>query len=64
MARLSRLEKWDDGTEVVRRWLMLCLVRKDSEGRAEEPNEMELNTIRGRNIRAAILSRRRALDND
>lgn len=36
---------WDD-TEVARRWLQLCPVRKNAEGLAEEPNEMELNTIR------------------
>ena len=44
-SRPDCVEKWDD-TEVARRWLMLCPVRKDAEGRAEEPNEMELNTIR------------------
>jgi hypothetical protein len=36
---------WDD-SEVARRWLMLCPVRKNDEGFAEEPNEAELNTIR------------------
>ncbi len=36
---------WDD-TEVARRWLMLCPVRKNDEGFAEEPNEVELNMIR------------------
>jgi hypothetical protein len=36
---------WND-TEVARRWLMLCPVRKDDEGNAEEPNEVELNSIR------------------
>ena len=36
---------WDD-TEVARRWLMLCPVRKNDEGFAEEPNEAELNRIR------------------
>jgi hypothetical protein len=36
---------WTD-TDVARRWLLLCPIRKDSEGVAEEPNEMELNTIR------------------
>jgi hypothetical protein len=35
-----------DDSEVARRWLMLCPVRKDAEGRAEAPNEMELNMIR------------------
>ena len=36
---------WDDA-EVARRWLMLCPVRMDDEGRPLEPNEMELNTVR------------------
>lgn len=36
---------WSD-TEVARRWLLLCPVRKDDNGNAEEPNEMELNSIR------------------
>ena len=36
---------WDD-TEVARRWLMLCPVRKNDEGFAEEPNETELNMVR------------------
>jgi hypothetical protein len=44
-SRPDCVEKWDD-TEVARRWLMLCPIRKDAENRAEEPNEMELNTIR------------------
>jgi len=36
---------WSD-SEVARRWLLLCPVRKDDEGNAEDPNEMELNSIR------------------
>jgi hypothetical protein len=44
-SRPDCVEKWDD-TEVSRRWLMLCPIRKDAENRAEEPNEMDLNTIR------------------
>jgi hypothetical protein len=36
---------WDD-TEVARRWLRLCPLRKDDQGRAIEPSEFELNTIR------------------
>jgi hypothetical protein len=36
---------WDD-TEVARRWLMLCPVRKNDDGFAEEPNEAELNMVR------------------
>lgn len=36
---------WND-TEVARRWLMLCPLRRDDQGRAVEPNEFELNSIR------------------
>ena len=36
---------WDD-TDVARRWLTLCPVRKDEQGNAEEPDEVELNLIR------------------
>jgi hypothetical protein len=36
---------WDD-TEVVRRWLLICPVWKNSAGDPEEPNEVELNSIR------------------
>jgi len=41
---------WDD-TEVARRWLTLCPIRKRSDGTAEEPNEFELNSIRNNPIR-------------
>ena len=36
---------WDD-SEVARRWLTLCPLRKDASGRAQEPTEFELNMIR------------------
>jgi hypothetical protein len=36
---------WDD-TEVARRWLLLCPVRKTKDGKPEEPNVFELNSIR------------------
>ncbi|MDX1929137.1 MAG: hypothetical protein SFV81_21595 [Pirellulaceae bacterium] len=36
---------WDD-TEVARRWLLLCPVRKSADGSAAEPSEPELNSIR------------------
>ena len=44
-SRPDVVAEWDD-TEVARRWLMLCPVRKDEHGQAEEPTESELNTIR------------------
>ncbi len=44
-SRPDVVAEWDD-TEVARRWLLLCPVRKDDEGRSEEPNEAELDMIR------------------
>ncbi len=44
-SRPDVVTEWDD-TEVARRWLMLCPVRKDEHGQAEEPTEAELNSIR------------------
>jgi len=44
-SRPDVVQTWDD-TEVARRWLLLCPIRKDADGQAEEPNELELNTIR------------------
>ena len=48
---------WDD-TEVARRWLMLCPVRKDGEGNPEEPNEMELNSLRNDAEKLKMIRRR------
>jgi hypothetical protein len=39
------VETWDD-SEVARRWLMLCPIRKKKDRSPEEPNEFELNSIR------------------
>ena len=44
-SRPDVVETWDD-TEVARRWLMLCPVRKSADGGAAEPSEPELNSIR------------------
>jgi hypothetical protein len=44
-SRPEVVSHWDD-SEVARRWLMLCPKRRDSDGRPEEPNEFELNSIR------------------
>jgi hypothetical protein len=38
--------EWSD-REVARRWWMLCPLRKDDSGQAEEPTEADLNAIRG-----------------
>jgi hypothetical protein len=44
-SRPDVVKTWSD-TEVARRWLMLCPMRRDADRQPEEPNEMELNTIR------------------
>jgi hypothetical protein len=44
-SRPDVVSTWDD-TEVARRWLLICPVRKNSAGHPEEPNEFELNSIR------------------
>jgi len=44
-SRPDVVASWDD-TEVARRWLMLCPVRKSADGGAAEPSEPELNSIR------------------
>jgi hypothetical protein len=44
-SRLDVESTWDD-TEVARRWLLICSVRKNSAGDPQEPNEFELNSIR------------------
>jgi hypothetical protein len=49
-SRPDIVESWSD-TEVARRWLMLCPVRKDSDLNAAEPTEPELNSIRNDSVR-------------
>jgi hypothetical protein len=48
---------WDD-TEVARRWLRLCPLRKGEGGTADEPNEFVLDTIRRDAKRLAEIRRR------
>jgi hypothetical protein len=48
---------WDD-TEVARRWLGICPLRKDGEGNPLEPSDFELNTIRNNPQRLAVVRRR------
>ena len=48
---------WDD-TEVARRWLTLCPVRKKQNGSIEEPTEPELNAIRNNPLRLAEIRTR------
>ncbi len=56
-SRPDVVAEWDD-TEVARRWMMLCPLRKDASGRAEEPNEFELNMIRTNPERLASIRTR------
>lgn len=51
-SRPDVVESWDE-TEVARRWMMLCPLRKDDAGNALEPNEPELNAIRNDPARVA-----------
>ena len=44
-SRPDVVKTWDD-TEIARRWLMLCPIRKKDDKSPEEPNEFELNSIR------------------
>lgn len=44
-SRPDVVTEWDD-SEVARRWLMLCPLRRDKDRQPEVPNEFELNSIR------------------
>jgi len=44
-SRPDVVAEWDP-SEVARRWLMLCPLRRDSNRQPEEPTEFELNHIR------------------
>ncbi len=44
-SRPDVVETWDD-SEVARRWLLLCPIRRDGQGLPLEPSEPELNSIR------------------
>jgi hypothetical protein len=59
-SRPDVVSTWDD-TEVARRWLLICPVRKNSAGDPEEPNEFELNSIRN-DPRKLIILRLRLSD--
>ena len=49
-SRHDIVQTWDD-TEVARRWLMICPIRKDKDGNPLSPSESELDTIRNCPIR-------------
>jgi hypothetical protein len=59
-SRPDVVSTWDD-TEVARRWLLICPLRKNSAGDPEEPNEFELNSIRN-DPRKLIILRLRLSD--
>jgi hypothetical protein len=56
-SRPDVVETWDD-SEVARRWLMLCPIRKKKDRSAEEPNEFELNSIRNDPDKLATIRKR------
>ena len=56
-SRPDVVAEWDD-TEIAKRWLMLCPVSKDNEGRPLEPSEFELNQIRNNKERLAVIRSR------
>ncbi len=56
-SRPDVVAEWDD-TEVARRWLMLCPLSKDDEGRPLEPTEFELNHIRNDKEKLAVIRSR------
>ena len=56
-SRPDVVKEWDD-SEVARRWLMLCPLRKTAERTAEQPNEFELNMIRNNPEKLAMIRER------
>ena len=53
-SRPDCVEHWDD-TEIARRWLTLCPIRKTADGQAAEPTDEELNTIRLDTVRLKVI---------
>jgi len=56
-SRPDVVAEWDD-SEVARRWLMLCPVRRDENRKAMEPTEFELNHIRHDKEKVAAIRHR------
>ena len=56
-SRPDVVKEWDN-TEVARRWLMLCPVRRDEHRQPEEPTEFELNNIRNDKEKVAAIRSR------
>lgn len=56
-SRPDVVAEWDD-SEVARRWLMLCPVRRDENRQPMEPTEFELNHIRNDKEKVIVLRNR------
>jgi len=56
-SRPDVVKEWDN-SEVARRWLMLCPVRRDEHREPEEPTEFELNNIRNDKEKLAVMRSR------
>jgi hypothetical protein len=56
-SRPDVVREWSD-TEIARRWLMLCPIRRDEHRQPAEPNEFELNSIVNDQERLAALRSR------
>jgi len=56
-SRPDVVAEWDD-SEVARRWLMLCPVRRDENRQPMEPTEFELNHIRNDKEKVVVLRNR------
>ena len=56
-SRPDVVAEWSD-TEVARRWMLLCPLRKDESGNAAEPTEGELNVIRKDPVRLSEIRSR------
>ena len=56
-SRPDVVKEWDD-SEVARRWLMLCPLRRDERRQPEEPTEFEINSIRNDKQKLATIRSR------
>lgn len=56
-SRPDVVAQWDD-TEIARRWLMLCPLRRDKQRRPREPTEPDLDTIRNDKVRLSKIRSR------
>ena len=56
-SRPDVVTEWND-TEIARRWLMLCPIRRNKDHQPEEPNDKELNTLRNNAVKLAKVRQR------